>query len=298
MALESMEYMIVNMRDDSELMAAADAIFRSGRAARWELVRRTPLAFATHHPQGLALVGDRIFLSSVELLENPERLPGESWVTAGRGIGHVFVLDVDGGLMCDIVVGDGDYYHPGGIDFDGTSIWVPVAEYRPRSSAMMLSIDPGTLTATEIFRISDHVGWIVADPESGQLHGGSWGSREFATWNHAGDELDRWENPSAFVDYQDAQYAGNGRVFCSGIAALPTPAEKATRELGGFALVDFGDHRIVREMPIPLFSSARHVATRNPFALTVDSGELMMHVAPDDGTQSARTELLSYRATM
>jgi len=24
-------------------------------------------------------------------------------------------------------------YHPGGIDFDGVNIWVPVAEYRPDS---------------------------------------------------------------------------------------------------------------------------------------------------------------------
>ena len=28
---------------------------------------------------------------------------------------------------------DGVVYHPGGIDFDGKNIWVPVAEYRPNS---------------------------------------------------------------------------------------------------------------------------------------------------------------------
>lgn len=286
------------MRDDPELMAAAEAVFRAGRAARWELVRRTPLAFATHHPQGLAFVGDRIFLSSVEILETPQRLPGAPWATAGRGVGHVFVLDAGGSLTHDIIVGDGDCYHPGGIDFDGTSIWVPVAEYRPRSSALVLSIDPGTLVATERLRIDDHVGWIVADPESGQLHGGSWGSREFSTWDPAGDKLDGWENPSTFVDYQDAQYAGDGRVFCSGIATLTTPLKNVAGELGGIALVDFRDQRIVREMPIQVFSNAQHVATRNPFALTVDSGALMMHVAPDDGPEMTGTELLSYRATI
>ncbi len=286
------------MRDDSELVAAADAVFGAGRAARWELVRRAPLAFPTHHPQGLAFVGDCIFLSSVEVIENPERLSSAPGATAGRGIGHVFVLDATCGLTRDIIVSDGDRYHPGGIDFDGTSVWVPVAEYRPRSSALVLSIDPDTLATTERFRIADHVGWIVADPESGQLHGGSWGSRELSTWDLAGNELDRWENPSAFVDYQDAQCAGDGRVFCSGIATLPTPPENVVQELGGLALVNFRDHRIAREMPIPLFSSAGHVATRNPFALSVDSGELIMHVAPDDGAGSAGTELLSYRATM
>lgn len=290
--------MITTMRNDSELLAAADKVLRAGRAARWELAKRTSLAFPTHHPQGLALVGDRIFLSSVEVLQSPERLPGAPWATTGRGVGHVFVLDTKGRLTCDIIVGDGERYHPGGIDFDGTSIWVPLAEYRPRSSALVISIDPATLAATERFRIADHLSWIVSDPVSEQLHGGSWGSRELSTWDLAGNELDRWENPSAFVDYQDAQCAGDGRVFCSGIATLPTPPENVAQELGGLALVNFSDHRIVREMPIPLFSNAGHVATRNPFALSVDSGELIMHVAPDDGAGSAGTELLSYRATI
>jgi len=285
----------MNTGDNGDLLTGAQVIFEAGRGAYWELVRRIPLRFETHHPQGLALVGDRIFLSSVEVTEEPQRLPNAPWSTPGRGIGHVFVLDDEGRLLRDIRLESGDSYHPGGIAFDGTDVWVPVAEYRPASNAIVFTIDPITLESTERFRVRDHVSWIVSDAENGLLHGAGWGSRQFATWTHNGAELDRWPNPSGFVDFQDAQYAGGGQVFCSGIAALPTQHGNALYELGGIAIVDFPAHRVQREMPVTMFSSAGHVVTRNPFALTMDSDSVLMHVAPDDGMESRGTELLTYR---
>ncbi len=36
---------------------------------------RIPLRFPTYHPQGFALVGDLIFLSSVEVTEAPVKYP-------------------------------------------------------------------------------------------------------------------------------------------------------------------------------------------------------------------------------
>ena len=280
------------MKPDSvtNLTEAAASVFQAGRRARWELMHRTPLAFPTHHPQGLAFARDRIFLSSVEV-------PADE----NSGIGHVFVLDAQGTLVRDITLGHGEVYHPGGLDFDGASLWVPVAEYRPSSTSIVFTIDPVTLSVEERFRVADHVGWVVSDPESGVVHGGSWGSRRLSTWSQQGAELDSWENPSSFVDYQDAQYLGGGRVLCSGIAELPSQRGSARFELGGIAMIDFPGHRIVNEMPVALFSEGGHVVTRNPFALSVDSGDLMMHVAPDDGTEAGGTgaggtELLTYRA--
>ncbi|WP_308466047.1 DUF6454 family protein [Rathayibacter soli] len=277
-------------------MTGARSVFQAGRDTRWELVGRIPLRFATHHPQGLAFAGDRIILSSVEVTEEPQRLPNPPWRTAGRGIGHVFVLDDEGSLLRDILLADGHNYHPGGIAFDGAEVWVPVAEYRPASNAIVFTIDPATLEVTERFRVRDHVGWIVSDAENGVLHGANWGSREFTTWTQNGTELDRWSNPSGFVDYQDAQYAGGGRVLCSGIAVLPTQHGSDPCELGGIAIVDFPAHRVQQEMPVAAFSDAGHVVTRNPFALTEDSGDILMHVAPDDGTDAQGTALLTYRA--
>ncbi len=276
--------------------ALLQALSRQDRRTHWELVKRISLNFPTHHPQGLAFAGDYIFLSSVEVLDPPANVFDKVLSTPGRGVGHMFVLDKEGHLVRDILIGEGDMYHPGGIDFDGTNIWVPVGEYRPGANSMMLTIDPKTLAVTERFRVADSIGWTVSDAESGTIYGGNWGSRLFYSWSNKGEERDCWENPSDFIDYQDCQFAGNGLAVCSGIAVLPVPDSQAEYELGGAAIVDFINHRIVFETPIQVFSSGGHVVTRNPFALTSDVSNLFLHVDPDDGFDLHGTELLTYRA--
>ena len=274
-----------------------EAVARVNRRTHWEPVRRIPLAFTTHHPQGLAFVDKLTFLSSVEVLEGPLHVLDPALSTPGRGIGHLFVIDDDGKLVRDILLGEGDLYHPGGIDFDGSTIWVPVGEYRRNGKSMVLAIDPVTFDVVERFRVRDSIGWVVSDSRSGTIYGGNWGSRCFYAWGSDGEERERWDNPSNFIDYQDCQFAGDGQVVCSGISVLPQPDGEGDYELGGMAIVDFAEHRIGYETPIQLFSSAGHVVTRNPFALTEHSGDLLLHVAPDDGTEINGTELLSYKAT-
>src|SRR4029079_2014937 len=115
---------------DSDVTRAFQA---TDRSTAWKLVQRLPLKFPTYHPQGIALVGDLIFLSSVEVLEAPVKypVPVDGYDrTPGKGIGHVFVLDRQGNLKKDIRVGEGTAYHPGGLDFDGKDVWMPAAEYR------------------------------------------------------------------------------------------------------------------------------------------------------------------------
>jgi hypothetical protein len=273
-----------------------EAVARQDRQTLWELVRRIPLAFPTHHPQGLAFAGDYIFLSSVQVLEAPLRVLDSVRSTPGRGVGHMFVIDRDGKLVQDIVLGEGDMYHPGGIDFDGSNVWVPVGEYRPGGNSLMLTVDPKTFQVRERFRVKDSIGWAISDSGMGRIYGGNWGSRRFYAWGEDGEEREHWENPSSFIDYQDAQFAGNGQGICSGIAVLPQLSGRGEYELGGMAIVDFLNRRIVHETPIQIFSSAAHVVTRNPFALTVESDGLFLHVAPDDGTEVGGTELLTFKA--
>lgn len=275
--------------------ALLEAVARVDRGTQWELVRRIPLTFPTHHPQGLAFAGDYIFLSSVQVLEAPLHIFDPARSTPGRGVGHVFVLDSDGALVQDILLGAGDMYHPGGIDCDGKNIWVSVGEYRPGASSMVLTVDPKTFATRERFRIMDSIGWVTSDSGTGTIYGGNWGSRRIYAWDEDGAELDCWENPSSFIDYQDCQFTGNGQAICSGIAVLPQSKGAGEYELGGIAIVDFTNRRILRETPIQIFSKAGHVLTRNPFALTVDADGLLLHVAPDDGFDVGGTELLTFR---
>jgi hypothetical protein len=119
-----------------------DAIEHASRSTPWTPVRRLPLDFQTYHPQGFARLGDRLFLSSVEVIEAPQRYPepvGGYDRTPGRGRGHLFELSLDGRLLGHIELDEGTIYHPGGIDYDGESLWVPVAEYRPEQPRDRLS---------------------------------------------------------------------------------------------------------------------------------------------------------------
>ncbi|WP_219417433.1 DUF6454 family protein [Pseudonocardia nigra] len=278
--------------------AVAEAFAQTTRSTEWEQVQRIPLGFPTHHPQGFALVGDRIFMSSVEILEPTERFPqpvdGHDR-TPGRGVGHVLVLDRAGNLLHDVVLGEDTIYHPGGIDFDGESVWVPVAEYRPNSRSIVYRLDPQTYEVHEAFRVDDHVGGVVRDRAGGAVHGVSWGSRTQYTWTAKGQEIGREDNPNHVLDIQDCDYAGARTQLCSGITGLPT-ADGGSYELGGLELRDLRDGRILHQVPFPHFSSAGHVVTRNPVALEVDGPTLRLFAAPDDGAEGAGTELLVYEA--
>ena len=282
---------------DSRLAAAFTATTRS---TTWRLAQRLPLRFPTHHPQGFALVGDRIFMSTVEILEPTVRYPAPvdgMDRSAGRGVGHVLVLDRGGNLLRDIVLGEGDIYHPGGIDFDGKTVWVPVAEYRPGSRSIVYRLDPASLQVTEAFRVDDHVGGVVRDPRTGRVHGVSWGSRTEYTWTAAGRELDARRNPSHLIDYQDCAYVAVGKQLCSGVTGLAGP-QNTTYELGGLALKDLRDGRILHEIPFPFFSAAGHSVTRNPVAIETAGTTMRMFAAPDDGEEVAGTELLVYETRL
>ncbi|WP_028847792.1 DUF6454 family protein [Thermocrispum agreste] len=282
----------------------AEAIRQVDRSTAWRLVDRIPLAFETHHPQGLAAVGDKLFLSSVEIIERPTPYPEPDEDgydrSPGKGVGHVFVLTRDGKLIRDIEVGEGPegtIYHPGGIDYDGRHVWVPVAEYRPNSSAIIYRIDPRTYRVTEEFGYRDHVGGVVVDRVTGDVHGVTWGSRRMVHWNRHGHLRKVEQNVSHFIDYQDCAYVGSRKQLCTGITELAT-ADGGRFELGGAALLDLRDNAILHEVPLPGFSTAGHTITRNPVLFEVDGDTLRMIAAPDDGEEGAGTELLVYETDL
>ena len=185
-----------------------------------------------------------------------------------------------GALLADLQLGEGAIYHPGGMDYDGRYIWVPVSEYRPNSRAIIYRIDPQTMKATAVFRFGDHIGAIVHDIDGHALHGASWGSRRFYRWplNAAGDVTNAGDprdtpgrsNPSHYIDYQDCKYAGNQRMVCTGLSELrPRPDAPAFR-LGGVELVDLRDGRPVHQVPVPLWTASGLDMTHNPVWLEAD----------------------------
>ncbi|QGN58795.1 DUF6454 family protein [Nostocoides sp. HKS02] len=285
--------------------ALADDFNAVTRDTKWQQTSKLKLTFPTYHTEGLAYSPDHIFLSAVQILEPTVKYPtpqGGYDRTPGKGIGHLFVMDRAGHLQKDITLGEGDMYHPGGIDFDGTNVWVPVAQYRPNSSAIIYRVDATTLAVHKQFQVADHFGGIVMDKQTGHLVGNTWGSRRFAEWDLRGKQLKTWANPNFFIDYQDCTYVPSSKMLCAGVTNLPqTPSAggtSATYELGGVAMLDLTTEQVTREIPFQQWSTAGHVATRNPFTMTADGNHLTMRVAPDNGDEGNGTEILTYETTV
>ena len=261
------------------------------RDTRWTPTAAIKVGFKTFHPQGMVRIGETFFVSSVEVRTPPKRLspPSDGHDRdTGAGVGHLFKIDAQGRLLADLILGEGSIYHPGGIDFDGRSIWVPVAEYRPDSRSIVYRVDPATMTAKAAFRFDDHLGGVAFDRDHGRLHAVSWGSRRFYTWRvgpngrvQDGARPKAAPNPSHYIDYQDCHFVGAGRMLCSGLATYET-AEGEPVSLGGMDLVDLKTGRPVWQVPIALRSPTGRPMTENPFFVEATTRGLRAWFMPDD----------------
>jgi hypothetical protein len=273
----------------------AERVQKLTRAVRWQLMAEIPIAFKTHHPQGMVKIGDVFYVSSVEITKPTTRYPelreGYDRDT-GEGVGHLFKVDAKGNLIADLKLGEGSIYHPGGIDYDGRHIWVPVAEYRPNSRAIVYRVDPEKMTSTEVFRFADHVGGIVHNTDGRTLHGVSWGSRRLYKWTLGRDgkvanagaapEKLRVPNRSHYIDYQDCHYLGGRRMLCSGLNNYRMKADGPAFPLGGLEIVDLKTDQAVYQVPVELWSPSGKPMTQNPFWVEATDNGLRAYFIPDD----------------
>lgn len=156
------------------------------------------VGFDAFHVQGLLVTKNRFYFTSVN---------------AKKGEGWLFKLDRGGlrQLGRRNVAIDQDI-HPGGIDFDGRAIWVPVAAYRKHSHAHILSVDPETLEVRRRFEVNDHIGAIARHGEL--VIGANWGAEDFYFWTVDGKLLAKKKSPTG-VAYQDCKGV-DGYLACLG----------------------------------------------------------------------------------
>jgi len=210
----------------------------------------------------------------------------------GEGVGHLFKVDANGTLVTDLTLGEGAAYHPGGIDFDGRSLWVPVAEYRPNSRSIVYRVDPATMTATRVFAFDDHIGAVVRDTETNTLHGVSWGSRRFYRWTldssarvtnaDAPPATLRTLNPSHYIDYQDCKFAGRQRMICGGVTEIRQAADAKPFRLGGLELIDLREGRPLHQVPLLLWTPSGLDMTHNPVWLESSATGIRGYFIPED----------------
>jgi hypothetical protein len=273
----------------------AERVMKLTRETAWKRVASVPLSFKTHHPQGLVKIGEQFFMSSVEIRVRTKRItdPNAAYDRdTGEGAGHLFKFDSAGNRVADLVLGEGSIYHPGGIDYDGTHIWVPVAEYRPNSRSIVYRVDPATMKAAEVFRFADHLGAVVRNTDDNTLHAVSWGSRRFYRWTldaqrrianaDAPPERLRTLNTSHYVDYQDCKYAGNRRMLCTGVTEIRSAPDASPFRLGGIDLVDLVDGRPLHQVPVLLWTAGGMDMTHNPVWLEPSASGVRAYFIPED----------------
>lgn len=151
------------------------------------------------HVQGLALQDTRVWVTSVD------RSTRRGWL-------HLFDR-ATGRFVRRIELTDGARYHPGGISVDGRSLWVPVAELRANSSAVLIEIDTDTLRVKRRIRVADHLGCVAAHGR--WLVAGNWDSRSLYVIDRDDPAHPRVvANPSG-TRYQDMKFAG-GKLVAGG----------------------------------------------------------------------------------
>ena len=252
----------------------AERVMKLTRESIWKPAGSIRVRFRTWHPQGLVKIGDTFYVSSVEV-RSRER---------SEGTGHLFKIDKAGGLIADLALGEGAIYHPGGIDFDGTNIWVPTAEYRPDSRSIVYRVDPASMKATEVFRFADHLGAIAHDTGTGRLHAVSWGSRRLYTWKDGEEKAAplRTVNPSHYVDYQDCKYAGRQRMWCSGVTEIRQTGQAPPFRLGGIEIIDLARGLPMFQVPVLLWTPTGLAMTQNPMWLDATTTGLRAYFMPED----------------
>jgi uncharacterized protein DUF6454 len=256
----------------------AERVLTLTRASSWKRTGAVSIRFRTFHPQGLVKIGHTLFVSSVDVHARERQ----------EGVGHLFKIDMTGGLVADLKLGEGAIYHPGGIDYDGRDIWVPVAEYRPDSRSIVYRVDPESMKATEVFRFADHLGAIVHDTDDDSIHAVSWGSRRFYRWPRDGVHVPPTQmvNPSHYIDYQDCKYVGGHRMLCGGVSEILPSGRTNPLRLGGIDLVDIDAGRPQFQVPIPLWTAGGLAMTQNPLWLEPTTSGLRAYFMPEDDTST------------
>lgn len=151
------------------------------------------------HVQGIEVDETRVWVTSVNREDKT---------------GHLHAFDLTTGAWIDQTeVQEGERYHPGGLAGDGSSLWIPVAEYRKLSSAAIQRRDKNTLKLLDRFTVDDHIGCVAVD--GGRLIGGNWDSRDLYIWDKSGKQLKKIANPLP-TRYQDMK-AANGILIASGL---------------------------------------------------------------------------------
>ena len=172
---------------------------RPGGIEHAQLIDTITLRAPLFHVQGVDLDSQHIWVTSVD---------------SKHQRGYLQEFDrATGAFMRRLDLTDGARFHPGGISIANHAIWVPVAEYRSNSSAVLEQIDPDSLTVRRKIRVADHLGCVAASDT--RLVAGNWDSKRLYLIDlNSVAPMRVVPNPSA-TRYQDMKFI-DGQLVAGG----------------------------------------------------------------------------------
>lgn len=158
-------------------------------AAALTVLETIALQGPLHHVQGIDVEEESLWVSSVDREQKK---------------GFLFRLNRHTGQIVNKVeVQTGERYHPGGLTLDGENLWLPVAEYRRNSTAVIQLRDKRTLRLLRQFEVTDHIGCVAAS--NNRLYGGNWDTLQIYEWDKNGKQISRSPNLTG-TRYQDLKW--------------------------------------------------------------------------------------------
>ncbi|MCW5553978.1 MAG: hypothetical protein KIS67_17715 [Verrucomicrobiae bacterium] len=141
---------------------------------------------ASAHTQGLEIVEGKYFVTARREDVVPKRaLLLRTDLTARKwDVWDITPLDAQGGLTA--------LDHPGGLQSDGTRLWIPLAESRRNGRSLLRAYRLEALTAGRSlkpeleFSVDDHIGALAVSVERGWLLGANWDTEKVYVWNLEG----------------------------------------------------------------------------------------------------------------
>ncbi|MEO7692038.1 MAG: DUF6454 family protein [Sphingomonas sp.] len=217
-----------------------------------QLVDILPLNGEMFHVQGVDLDSRHIWITSVDLAGHKAYL-------------HEFDRR-SGASLRRLELTDGPRYHPGGVSLQGGSIWVPVAEMKPNSSATLLEIDTESLHIRRRIHVADHLGCVAVSGNT--LIAGNWDGQLFRIFDLAsGKQVKVVPNPFT-TRYQDMKLVG-GQLVASGYV---TPFS------GTIDWIDWSSMKLVRSARTGVTDRARPYSGEG---MALKGRELFL--VPEDG---------------
>lgn len=224
-----------------------------------QLLDATALKGKLFHVQGVDLDDRHIWVTSVDLRRR-------------RGYLHEFDR-ATGVLLRQVELTDGPRYHPGGFSIANHAIWVPVAEYRSNSSAVLEQVDLDTLQIRRKIHVNDHLGCVAVSDHV--LIAGNWDSKQLYIIDpDDGDaRLRIVRNPSA-THYQDMKFI-DGQLVAGGVL---------NRHGGTIDWIDYPSMKLVRSLHsgrTTRDAPGAHVKPYTSEGMTLQGREL--YLLPEDG---------------